>query len=687
MKNYRRSRIVLLFLCLAAVGCQKTAETKSAQPAAASAESEASDLEAATSDEHLGPRDGGTAVTGTHPVEILMYAQRSQPREELRGKHPSILVDEAGLEPLRNRAKTTHKDKWSRVLKNLRALTTEPPAAPAQGRRSQNVVGIGIAEVALAWAVERDPKYLKAAKKWMDAATSYEVWGYTYNKPDVDLAAGHLLYGMGVGYDLLYNDLTEEERKRYRDKMVRQAKLMAEHFEPKGGRTFAYSQNHVYIPAVGLGFTAYALYDEVPEAERWARLSRVIVGRSLDTYSADGYFYESFEYFVFAVPWLVHYVSAHEQVTGEALWDRPGFRHMHEYLAHIVLPSGKDVFDFGDAFSGSDTRLRKIDDVKRTHPGDKLHSNYNILFAMARWFESPGAQGVANEMARRGDVSWYDYMSLIWFDPAVKPSPASKLPLAHHFEDHGVVFSRDSWSSDATAVAFKAGPPEGHSTLAKQRVMPDWHLSSGHAHPDANSFIIYANGEYLSGDSGYSGVPRSDQHNTVLVDGMGQRSVPAGHNSFYGIPYDRLDQIKLTVRSLAPGAIEVEGQAAAAYNEELGVEEFRRVFKQVGPKEFEVQDTLKASKATVFAALVHSDDRLDEKSEGKFVVASGDAELAVEVSSESKLKTEVEPNWMTGPGRPGSVQKGEREARGKRLRISNEEAAKAFSLHTRLSVQ
>ena len=32
----------------------------------------------------------------------------------------------------------------------------------------------------------------------MDAAVSYDIWGYAFSKPNTDLAAGHLLYGMGV---------------------------------------------------------------------------------------------------------------------------------------------------------------------------------------------------------------------------------------------------------------------------------------------------------------------------------------------------------------------------------------------------------------------------------------------------------------------------------------------------------
>src|SRR5215208_998593 len=254
--------------------------------------------------EALGPRDapagGAKWKKGPHPLTRLMGERNSTLRPELRGKHPRVYVTDEGIEALRTRARTTHRELWRRALQNVRALKREPPPAPAQARRAQNEVGIGIAEAALAYRIEGDRKYLDAARQYMEAAVSYDVWGYTYNKPNVDLAAGHLLYGLGWGYDLLYHDLTEQERTRYRDKLIKQARLMAEYFKPKSGRTFAYSQNHTFIPMAGLGVAAYALYDEVEDAPAWARLARALYDRVLETYSADGYYYEGFEYWVFS---------------------------------------------------------------------------------------------------------------------------------------------------------------------------------------------------------------------------------------------------------------------------------------------------------------------------------------------------------------------------------------------------
>ncbi|MEL6543296.1 MAG: DUF4962 domain-containing protein, partial [Myxococcota bacterium] len=378
-------------------------------------------------DEHLGPKDSNSQAL-THPLTDLQSVERSSPRPELAGKHPRVFVDAAGIDALRLKVTSSHKALWSKLTTEMRVFNSEPPEPPAQARRSQNVVGLGIAEAALAYAISGEEKYLVAAKRWMDAAVSYDVWGYTYNKPNVDLAAGHLLFGLGWGYDLLFHALSEEERTRYRGKLVHQARLLYEHYQLKPGRTFAYSQNHVYIPNAGLAVAAYALYDEVPEAADWAKLSRGIMGRSLDTYSADGYFYESFEYFVFAVPWLVIWTTAHEHFTGEQLHNRPGFENMHRYFAHTVLPDRTNVFDFADAFFGTLTRKKATEDYDRTHPGGKLHSNYSILHAIGRWFKDPAAQGVAKFYADAGHVTWYTFMSLLWFDESVEEASLDSLP-------------------------------------------------------------------------------------------------------------------------------------------------------------------------------------------------------------------------------------------------------------------
>jgi hypothetical protein len=626
-------------------------------------------------------------MRGPHPLTQLMTSLNSTLRSELRGQHPRVYVTESELEKLRQRARTTHRELWQLALQNIRALSIPPPTPPAEERRAQNEVGLGIAEAAFAYKIEGDRKYLDAAKRYMDAAVSYDIWGYSYNRPNTDLAAGHLLYGMGVGYDMLYHDLTETERARYREKIVRQAKLLYDYFKPKQGKTYSYSQNHTFIPVSGLAVAAYALYDEVKEAPEWAALARAIFDRVLATYSTDGYYYEGFEYWIFSTPWLVHYMDAHAHATGEDLYDRPGFRLMHKYVAHAMLPGGDNVFDFGDVYAGPLTRAHKGEDYERTHPNGHYSTNYNILYRLASRFHDGEAQGVATWLKGLGQVNAEEFWSLLWYDSAVKAVPIEKQERWHYFPDHEVVYWRSSWNGDATAFAFKCGPPEGHYATELLKQFPDWRLSSGHAHPDANSFIIYAHGHYLTGDSGYAGVPLTAHHNTLLIDGRGQGLEGKGHDAFDGVPYEQLNKIRITEAKLTRDSVALRGDATSAYQPELGVVRFMREFRFDLKTGFTISDDIQTTKPRTFTALLHSDNHVAQVSANQFEVDAANTKLKINVNAPAQARTAIEPNDLTAPGRPGSVDKGEKEVRGLRLAVSTPAPATAARFVMTLKVE
>ncbi len=624
---------------------------------------------------------------GPHPLLELMRTRKSSIKPELAGVHPRVYVTDKELDALRVKSKSTHRKLWQQTLSKIRALTTEPAAPPAQRRRAQNDVGLAIAEAAFIYKIEKDKKYLDAAKKFMDAAVSYDIWGYANNKPNVDLAAGHLLYGMGWGYDLLYNDLTENERTVYRDKLVKQARMLADFFEPKSsGKTYAYSQNHTFIPISGLAVAAYALYGEVPEAAEWATLSRAIFDRVLATYSQDGYYYEGFEYWIFSTPWLVHYLDAHAHATGEDLYDSPGFRDMHKYVGHSMLPDGKYVFDFGDIFEGPLTRVGKGEEYQRTHPGGRFNTNYNLLYRIAQRFQNGEAQGVANWLKGFNQINAEDYWSLVWFDEKLKPVPIQQQSTSYHFKDHDVLFWRTNWSANATAFAFKCGPSEGHHTAEMVKQFPEWRLSSGHAHPDANSFIIYAGGQYLTGDTGYAGIPLTEHHNTLLIDGKGQAKEGVGHDAFAGVPYDRLNQIRIIDVKLNKKGVVVRGDATSAYEPELGVKRFVREFEYRHGSGFTVTDEVETTRPAVIASLLHADGGMKKVSNSEFRISTGSISLRIEVQEPKEVQSAIETNVVTAPGPPGAVDKGERQERGQKLTLSTVKSVTAVKFVVNLMV-
>jgi hypothetical protein len=240
---------------------------------------------------------------------------------------------------------------------------------------------------------------------------------------------------------------------------------------------------------------------------------------------------------------------------------------------------------------------------------------------------------------------------------------------------------------DATAFAFKCGPPEGHHAATLLKQFPDWRLSSGHAHPDANSFIIYAGRQYLTGDSGYAGVPLTAHHNTVLIDGRGQGLEGQGHDAFDGVSYDQLNKIRITRVDLGRQSAMVRGDASAAYQPELGVVRFEREFRFDSSNGFVISDDIQTAMPRTFTSLIHSDDRITPAGDRQFVIDASGTKLSVNVETPAQTHNAIEPNDLTAPGPPGSVDKGERQVRGERLAISTIAPAKAASFRVKLKIE
>ena len=626
-------------------------------------------------------------LKGEHPLIRLMETKNSTLKKELEGIHPRVYLTQSEIEALKVKA-VSQKELWAKALSRVRALTVEPALAPAQARRVQNHVGLGIPEAALAYKITGEEKYLKAAKKYMDAAVSYEIWGYAYNKPNVDLAAGHLLYGLGWGYDLLYHDLSEEERLNYKTKLIRQARLLYDFYKPAEGKTYAYSQNHTFIPMSGLAVTAYALAGETPEAKDWAALARAIFEGVLATYSKDGFYYEGVEYWIFSTPWLLHYMDVQYHATGENLYAAvPGFKLMHKYIAHANLPGAETHFDYGDTYTGNLTRAKKSEDYFRERIDGQFVTSYNVLYKLASQYQNGEAQGVANWLKSKGQLSAEEMWYFIWYDPSIESFPIEKQKSWHYFSDHDVVFWRSSWEDDATAFSFKCGPSEGHAALQIQKKFPEWRLSSGHAHPDAASFIIWSDGKYLTGDSGYEGLAMTHSHNTLVFDGKGQNHEGEGHDVFYGIPYERINKIKLLKVAMNATSLSLEADATAAYEPEVGVTKFHRKFEFNAPHDFVITDQVETQQPKIITSYLHADNSIEALGEHRFAFESPGTNLKVEIELPTDINTSIEKNVLTAPGDPGSVDKGGEEERGKKLTISTIEKVTKATFVIKLAIK
>ena len=250
-------------------------------------------------------------------------------RPDLNGVHPRLIFSAVDIAKFREKAKGVGSDLWQESLKEIQTLRRDAPDPKDEdlyksgldtrkpGSISQYSFAFQITQTSFAYAVEQEERYLEAAKKWTLAACEMPIWGYTYNKPNVDLPPAHLLYAVAFAYDLLYDKFTPGEREIIRNKLIKQGRLMYDYFKFKPGKLYTYSQNHTWIPMAGLGIAAYALMDDTDEVVAWARLSRAVFDRMMLTFGTDGFFYESFHYYGFAFRWAIRYFDAHLAATGE----------------------------------------------------------------------------------------------------------------------------------------------------------------------------------------------------------------------------------------------------------------------------------------------------------------------------------------------------------------------------------
>jgi hypothetical protein len=603
---------------------------------------------------------GGSAAAQAGKPTAFAELLRTAPalRSDLRGRHPRLFFDAAALDALRRKA-AAHPAAWQAFLATSPGLNAEPPAPPAQGRGVHYRVGLALPEPAFAYAITREPKHLERARRWIDAAMAYEPWGYTYSKPDQDIPAGFLLYGLSFAYDLLHDDLGPDQRRAIRDKLVEKASALYEPYRPKQGKRYSFSQNHTYINAAALGFAGIVLDGECDSAREWLALLHATTDRVVRSYSPDGYYYEGYHYFEFGVPWIVHALDALEHATDQRLYERLRLDLAKLYVAHSLLPGGH-FFDFGDAGRGS---------VDRSAGRMEILGAHDLLHRVAQRRSDPEAAAVAEWADRLALPSREPLWSFVWRAAGRSGSASLEtIPLVHHFENAGAVFARSSWSDAATAFAVRCGPPEGHHVAELMPALPEWRLSDGHAHPDAGSFILFAKGRYLSGDAGYTGVKLTEHHNTVLVDGRGQER-DGRHEVFRDVPYERLDRIRITRGSPGAGPLDVTCDLAAAYPRELGLKRLERHFAANGFRSFRIADTLEADTPRALSALIHSDRPPRRLGPRRFAIDAGAVALDVRVEEPEAIEASVDPQWVIAQGRPGSVELGEREQRGHRLTL------------------
>lgn len=570
-------------------------------------------------------------------------------------KHPRLLFSAGDRALLQKRAKD-RPDLWDAVMANAKSVKS-PGGVP-----TPDVIRTGakywLAERmesgALAWFVTGDPAYRDGVKQWMLAHVKEPVWGTLY-RPNTDLVASWDLYYTAVAYDILWNELSADERKVIREGLTLHARaIYADHDPANTKEKIRYDQNHTYIPVVALTAASLALLDEVPEARAWLKRSYAVLRRCRYVLGEDGYYHEGFGYWTYALHWHVRGAELLERATGEKLFQLPTLRDTWMHALYLSLPASPGAFDIGDTVGWKNADQRP----------DVTVNNHSMLWAVAAATGSKESQAAGDLYATRQPERDYASSAFLWFHSDVKPAALDSIKPYVYFPDHDIVSWRSSWKEDATCYLFRCGPPLGHRAAEKIPQLKDWTMNCGHVHPDIGAFWMYAKGAYMAVGTGYTTQKWTRDHNTLLVDGKGQGEDGAYWNE-RGVPYKDFDHARIDREFLCDQYGFASGEFGSAYTRQVPGVKLKRSLLMT-QRWLLIVDDMEGEKPHELTWLCHADAPFQP--EGKaFIAHLPKASLAVVPLAPAGLESKVGPTVVSAGRAPGQ---GVPQQRGSQLSLT-----------------
>jgi len=420
-----------------------------------------------------------------------------------RNEHPRLLFTKADLPRIRQRIQHPNLEPVYQRLKK----TVDDGLARGSTRAKSAVTCLGVL-----YQITGDAKYGQACREAIR---------------DGKLPCFYPAHGI-YGYDLVYDLLTPEERRRCEERIL-------DHI--KKTRTW---RGHGGHPRESTVFVA----------------ALAIFGSGL----ADDYLAKKISGLV---PWHLE----HKKFLNEWAADRGGCDNSHAYIGQHSYAGTMSAFQAWRAATGQDwfdgfvwARAMAPYYVYHTLPGKRWTVNVGInswgsndapresgannftSIAQARWKCGLTSWWINNVVMRtRHDyhILGSHWGPLLWYEPGVPEIPPSRLPQDMLFRTRGYVCMRSDWSDEATFVHFHCGRFE----------------SDGRNQPDNNAFVIFRKA-YLACDTGTRGLnnpghPANDgwpgkhhelyfkqtiAHNTITVGtdeihGRGSRAVCGGQVS------------------------------------------------------------------------------------------------------------------------------------------------------------
>lgn len=528
------------------------------------------------------------------------------------------------IKQLRNDIKGSKSFLFKRLYEQCRLYSNEQ-LSEEHPKGSTTYMGIASANLSLTYILTKQKHYLEEARRWIFTCVNYPHWGHAF-LVDVDLSAAWILFGLGLSYNWLKDDLSEEEKKKLLDKIILQGNRMYDFKVKTEGEGWStnYWQNHNWINMTGLAAAGYAIVDEYPQAQAWIDSSKENFDFVYKTMPEDGSNYEGVVYWRYGAMWLFIYAHLLKEREGIDYFKiTKYFENTFYYRLYLAAPNLEEQINFGDSHdrrSGHSTAIyyKVASEYKNGH-AQKLGNLVTKEFLFREAYESKVKPGILPECL----------FELLFYDPNVEEEDFDNLNLVRYFEDLGLVVIRDSWKKDSTHFSFKTSYPGGRTQwkyLWKMKNEKNYDcFGLSHQHPDNNSFIINSNNTYLAIDDGYNRNVKASDHNVVIVDGKGY--MDEGQNNIWK-RYTEDMTAEIEEFKNEDSYVYVVGETSKMYDKDLELERFARHILYTKKSYFIILDELESNKEHEYTWIMHS-DVFPEVCENEFLYENGPAQLKI----------------------------------------------------------
>lgn len=375
------------------------------------------------------------------------------------------------------------------------SVTGGPYASASMGGwyNTQNALARVINNEAWQYALTKNKDAAERAKAALLKLSVLPSW----NHPWMEANGNHTYYpgapaaiAAGIGYDLLYQVLSEEERKTVRKGIMDKSIKPFYRDMVELNRMPTSNSNHIGVILSGVGIAAMAVANDDPDLPGLEPYLSGILAKTKQfidrTMLPEGSYNEPYTYQEMGYRELVEFLYSLERNFGVDYTSTTYLKEFYQYPIYVTQAKDGAYQDLGD--------------VSHTYNFTQQPMQW-LVYKMKDPFMYKYVKPAWESGKARGGIIPY-----LWYTEGIKPIGRETLPLAKHFEGRGHLVSRTSWEDSGSILIFKAGP------------------NGNHFHADQGTILLSHNGEELLSDAGHS----SDYYANLYFPGYYTQAV--GHN-------------------------------------------------------------------------------------------------------------------------------------------------------------